>query len=363
MAVVSWFYADSPAERNTSLHRVIYPARMMAESGHTCFVGYIGEVLSDKTPQETLDTIDKSQVIVLERLILNSLHDKIKAWRLSGKRVYATFDDHYSIMPLSQMVSRLSWLGGRQPTVLDKMYEEHGVESPKMFNGILNEFRKGLRLCNASFVPSKVLAEDYGAYGTMRYVPNYLYPPLWEGIKSNQDSNDITIIWGGSLGHRDSWKNNITLVWALGELCRKYNNVSVHLQTTDPEVTTIFNKAGVRYTAQPWTTFELWPKVVGSATIGIMPLSGGRYDSSRSNLKALENSMAYLPWVATSDAPYRDSIGGFLVKGKSIKDWMSPLERLINDVSLRKELGEKGHTWSLAHSNSCVSSYEKAMEL
>jgi len=342
MAHISWFYADFKNELNTSMHRVYSPSVMMSRAGYPCYVTHIAEILSGKPSTETQGAIDQSFVIVLERLLMKETHQFIKDMRSRGVKVLATFDDNYGLMPAGAGKPYETWRGGKNAV---------GGRG-----AILNEFREGLSLCDGFMVPSRILAEDFRPYNpNPQFVPNYLLGDFWDNPPAKSPDN-FMILWGGSSAHDVSFRDS-GVVPALGQICKKYPKVYVHLQTRDPRITRLFDKFSVRYTAHDWQPFSEWPKTVASANLGIGPLSGN-YDFRRSNLKNLEYATAGVPWVSTDAAPYAGALGGILVNS-TVKDWLRAIESLIKDKALYQRLSEEGRTWAREFNAGAVRRYEE----
>lgn len=343
MSSICWFYADYPAEVNTSIHRILVPATIMRRAGHFCYWAHIDQILYNRISDESREAIDRADVIVLERLIIGKAHDFIKDMRDKGKLVVATFDDHYGLMPAGAGPAYDVWRGGK------------GALGGR--GAILNEFRKGLSLCSKFIVPSKILLEDFRPYNdNAEFVPNYLLGDFWDNLPQKKDPDNIVIGWGGSSGHFTGWRES-GLAPALGRICKKYPKVYVHLQTRDPRITEMLDKVGARYKAHGWVAFEDWPKIVSTFNIGVIPLSG-EYDKRRSSLKSLENATAGVPWVATDDAPYADSRGGIKVPNK-IGDWQRAIEDLLNDREFYGTLQEQGRAWARELNGQAVQTYER----
>lgn len=82
--------------------------------------------------------------------------------------------------------------------------------------------------------------------------------------------------------------------------------------------------------------------------IGIAPLAYHVFNKSKSDLKVLEYSALGIPVVATDYGPYSDSVQhgstGFLVKRPH--EWGRYLRDLVNDESMRKEMGDNARRWA-----------------
>jgi glycosyltransferase involved in cell wall biosynthesis len=78
--------------------------------------------------------------------------------------------------------------------------------------------------------------------------------------------------------------------------------------------------------------------------IGLAPLSGTRFDQSKSAIKAIEYNALGIPVLASDCDPYRDfvqdGVNGYLIRRKG--DWGRRLEELICDDAARAEMGAKG---------------------
>jgi glycosyltransferase involved in cell wall biosynthesis len=75
--------------------------------------------------------------------------------------------------------------------------------------------------------------------------------------------------------------------------------------------------------------------------IAIMPLADNMFNSAKSNLKFLENTLAGAVSIGSDIYPYRESIisgsDGFICKNKA-KIWIDTFERLIEDERLRNDV-------------------------
>jgi hypothetical protein len=334
---VAFYFADSSQqELNTSMHRIFSPAKMLEEAGHECRIAHVSSLFASRDMSNAL----WADAVVIERLLVKETHDAIEKLVKMGKKVFCTFDDAYHIIPGTPSYD--AWRGGK---------EARGGRG-----SILNEFRAGLRICTGALVPSRVLLEDYRPYQpNIYYVPNYLYPPLWENLpKANPDV--VTIGWGGTTLHNLSWKES-GLIPAIGKLSQELPKVQVHLQPAYPEIIAAFKKMGVRYVTSDWQPFEEWPRTVSQFAIGVAPLSGN-YDTRRSNLKVLEYATLGIPWVATNDAPYKDSCGGLRVENKS-NVWYKALRDVVKDRELYEQLSREGKVWASSFNVGCVKRYEE----
>ena len=88
--------------------------------------------------------------------------------------------------------------------------------------------------------------------------------------------------------------------------------------------------------------------------IALAPLTGTKFDQSKSSLKAIEAFGLGIPVLASDVEPYRgtviDGYNGYLCRKKS--DWGRRLEELINDAAAREEMGRNARETARAHTMS-----------
>ena len=357
MANILFGEADTISELNTSWHRCRVPAQILNERGHHCIVTHITNLIPEHPDPKIQEAIKGADVIVLERLLVSDIHPRIKEWKEIGKRVISTFDDAYHLLPDSGGVPKRTWRGGK------KIVSGHNADGSEKLGAILNQFREGLRLVDTALVPSKVLLEDYKLFcPTIQFVPNILHPDLWKDLKRRPLDNNFMILWGGSSAHDISWRDS-GLPQALGIICKRYPRVHLHIQSRDPRILILLDKANLqgRYTSAMWIPFQSWPGVVVQGDLYVMPLAGS-YDLRRSSLKQVEAGMAKIPWVASNLAPYQGGVGGILVENR-VTDWVNAISTLIEDKELRDKMSEEGHNSAMVLYNGAGEMYEKSLSI
>ena len=78
----------------------------------------------------------------------------------------------------------------------------------------------------------------------------------------------------------------------------------------------------------------------------IIPRFDSYFNRCKSNLKFLENSMLCIPTIgqafSTGDSPYQgEEDQKYLLLANTYEEWISQIEKLINDKELRQEMGRK----------------------
>lgn len=304
-----FLFADNDHELNTSLFRVMIPAKALAHKGHKITTRHYQDIEWDKVPD----------VVLLERLILPPLIEQL---RLAGaRRIIGTFDDHYALMPQGSP-ARFFWKGQ---------------------NLAMRDFYRGLKMVDVSVVPSLQLLMDYGKYGVVGFMPNFHDPELWPQPECR--SPEVVVIgWGGSHQHKITWQGH-PLTQALAELTKR-EDVLLHIHCSRGVVDAPFREHGVRHTWTHWLPFREWCATVRGFDIGLAPLKG-EYDRRRSNLKVLEYGLAGIPWIANSGGPYETAHGGILLPDNARwQDWYEHLKFLVEEPAVRQSMGGAGRAWA-----------------
>ena len=103
-----------------------------------------------------------------------------------------------------------------------------------------------------------------------------------------------------------------------------------------------FNIEGLDIEALPWNE-KSEVQDLQKIDIGLYPLPDDPWVYGKSSLKALQYMALGIPPVATAIGTthrvIEDGVSGFLVKED--KEWVKKLELLINDCSLRKNIGKQ----------------------
>jgi Glycosyl transferases group 1 len=351
MIKVIFGFADRFDELNTSYYRAIIPADQLKTAGYDVEAHSILSLFAKdddtRVPQKIKDAVKNATHIVLERLLLSELHETITRWRTEGKKVFATFDDAYHLMPMGNESHR-TWRGGKD-TPIGK-----ALGNTELSGAILGQFKTGLGLVDSALVPSRLLMDDYRSYcKQIEYVPNFPSLAMY-GKPHPPKSPDVVVGWGGSSAHYISWRDS-GLPVALGSLQRSKPRLRVHIQSTEPRLTSILDKYGLKCQQRNQVFFDRWPAIMSEFDIFVIPLAG-EYDRRRSNLKALEAGLSRVPWIASDLEPYRDARGGIRVKNTP-SAWRDALVALIEDEGLRDRLAEEGYAWSMEQTKACVATY------
>jgi hypothetical protein len=311
----TFVFADKPQELNTSLFRCAIPAKYLRKAENDIELVHFYET----------DLKKFSDTILVERLIFP---EAIKIWRRIGvKKIIGTFDDAYHLMPDSCGSAKSFW------------NDEN-----------LRLFRAGLALCDKVVVPSQRLADDFRTCGNLSVLKNYHDDELWP-IVPKEEKEVITIGWGGSDGHLESWKKS-SFPPAMAILKKKYGKKINFLMVGKVSTSIVDQDVPCSFIPR-WVPFNQWPEVVRSFDIGIAPLSGA-YDMRRSNLKIVEYGLAGIPFACSNKGEYArtfsvssgDSFPNTYLCDKT-EEWVDYLSELIDKgFEYRQEMGALNRKWA-----------------
>lgn len=292
---ILFYYADGFSEYNSSNFRVSIPA--LALRGRVGLrMRHVSEWLANDAPARA--DCSWADIIVLQRVLIESSIERGQYWVSRGKRVLVDFDDAYDIIRPDNAAYKfwgrgvvLAREGGKE---VERIMHPHPVE----------QFRAGLSKVTGLITPSKQLCRDWRRFGRDYHLPNYLDSARYLKEPRRKNKGRIVIGWGGSLSHIPSFSES-GVEEAMAKLCRKHPEV-VMMIVGDQRVYDRLsgipneNKLFINY-----VMFDQWPSVLASYDIGIAPLAGA-YDCRRSWLKPLEYIAMGIPYVATDSIAYED---------------------------------------------------------
>jgi hypothetical protein len=252
------------------------------------------------------------------------------AWGLQdqGIRTLMEVDDNYLIHHPHQPGQKLAWhrtiRESSAPGETGYSNEMHRLLVPTM-DGII--------------VSTEYLRDRYLEYTDNVYVcPNTVDPVDWED-QEEKDPSVLRIVYSGSQSHlRDAPQLNKALKWA-----SRQKGVEVWLQGVNP----IWGFA----TNVPWTeSLREYRRVMGRFDVGLAPLIGGTWADGKSDLKALEYSMAgVVPFVAHEE-PYRPWFDfQEQVVESSTEEWLDRVKWIVRNRDALPALLERSREYVLAN--------------
>jgi hypothetical protein len=292
-------FADGFSELNSTQFRGIIFIDALNRAGHSASLIGVENWMKD-TCREKLASAD---LIVVERILVEEAVERASFWKSRGKAIVIDIDDSYSLLqPFEESGNQAAkfWKLG----MVDVNYGNGITYSKKLAVSPLDQFRQGLKYCTGLTSPSRILNEDWKMYAPTWVLPNYLdsrrYLPH-KNIKIKSRADELIIGWGGSMSHKLSFERSGVAI-ALRRVLKRHKNVKFML-CGDKRILDIVKLPPEQVVFRNYVTYQEWPKSAKSFDIGLAPLQG-RYDSSRSEIKAEEYSTLAIPFVATGCPTY-----------------------------------------------------------
>lgn len=196
-------------------------------------------------------------------------------------------------------------------------------------------------------VSTEPLAEIYRARGCgdVRVLPNCL-PPGVVGMARNRNRRKLVVGWAGGGSHA---KDVAMIAEPVRHFLDRHPKAEFHM--VGANFTDLIGRR-CRYTDWVPTDESLDYYRGIDFDIALAPLTGTRFDQSKSNLKAIEAMALGVPVLASDCEPYRgtviDGVNGFLIRRP--QDWGRRLHELASDPAARAEMGAKGQEMAAAYS-------------
>ena len=95
----------------------------------------------------------------------------------------------------------------------------------------------------------------------------------------------------------------------------------------------------------PLVPHEEYPFMLAHFDILLMPLRDTPFNQAKSDTRLMEAGIRRLPWIASPQPAFAAwGAGGIVLEKAGPEGWYAALKQLAENPSLRKELGEAGHT-------------------
>lgn len=199
-----------------------------------------------------------------------------------------------------------------------------------------------MREADALIVSTPYLKEIYSEFNDNIYVmPNSIDFDLWGKAQRKVNKGKITIGWAGGASHNDDLK---IIEPVIEYIAAKHPRVEFRfLHGISPALK---GKKGVKWVSK-FARSDQYPNYVAQNgfDIGIAPLVDNAFNRGKSNLRWLENAALSTPVVASNVGHFKETIrhgeDGLLCD--TADDFIYNLEQLINDKSMRKEIGRNAY--------------------
>jgi glycosyltransferase involved in cell wall biosynthesis len=213
-----------------------------------------------------------------------------------------------------------------------------GHPDREKFLAMVPHFEAMLREADIVFTSTPVLASRFGAYNSqVRVIPNLLDDRLWFAQPTPKAPNrPIRIACTGTPSHRidfvpwtDVIRNIVERYRGRVEFC--FRGFTPDGLEPSPEIRIQNSLIG---------SYPEYARFLASAgfDFAMVPLLNNSFNAGKSNIKYLEYAACHIPGVFSETEPYSD-IRGITVENTP-EAWMNALCRMIEDESLRHQLGE-----------------------
>ena len=327
---ITYVYADSANEWNSSEWRCAVPARAINAAGrHKAFLVSIRDFANNSDAAKCACGV--SDIIVVQRsFFVAPVSSRIRQWQTAGKTVIGDFDDAFNYMPKSNAGYKY-WIQGKY-SQRDKNGKTQWI---KIRPHPLDQFREGLSILDAVTVSSELLVKDWEKFTqSIHYLPNYIQLNRYSG-EFPEVHGEIIIGWGGSATHLESFQGS-KIMPALQRICREYSNVRIMICANDPALLDSFPFPAAQLLHQPFVAVDEWPDVLSRFDIGLAPLHG-RYDDRRSWIKVLEYLVMGIPWIASNAPPYAMFGDYGLLVENTAESWLGALRELVENIGKYRE--------------------------
>lgn len=279
-------------------------------------INYRGDV--NDPGAEIIDVIvpHEADVLVMQRLSHNWHSKIVKKLRDKGLTVIIDMDDDLSSI---------------HPD--NKAFREYHPRSNTPYSW--KNVEQACRDATLVTTSTPALLNVYAKHGRGIHFDNFV-PQRYLNIAVNQDE---VFGWPGTT---DSHPNDLQVT---GDAVRRLTSEGYKFRVVGPPSQV---KNALRLPEVPSHTgivqlFD-WPSQVGRLQVTLAPLAPTQFNTCKSRLKLVEANSVGVPYVASPRAEYarwhKTAGAGLLADGR--REWYSAVKRLMDDETLRKELGEAG---------------------
>ena len=311
---IVFLYADTETEYNCSHWRSYLPSTFLKRfCGFETSLWHVRELETEECKKD----LSSANIILIERLLSNSIYVTLDKYRANGAKIVFDMDDAYKLMEPASPVYRF-WVNGIYPD------GKHRMTFPP-----IEQLEWYVKLVDKVSSPSKLILEDWRPYtDSLLWLPNFADADLYSRIPYREEGK-VVIGWGGGSTHYTSWYDS-GLITAMRRIYTAYKGkIKLALITKDKQLAhklrefapTIIESDRLKY-----------PGEIQLLDIALAPLSGP-YDRRRSWLKISEYSLSGIPWIATDYEPYRDYNypGSILVEKNKAAGWEEAIANMIDN--------------------------------
>ena len=253
-------------------------------------------------------------------IVVQGLVDKLRismiyaAQQEYGKKIVVEFDDYFKV---------------EKDSPFKMIHNIH--KAPEMI-------QVTMKIADMVVTTTEYLAEKFRKLNNNVVVcPNLMDMDRWDLPTLTNDSNEIRLLWAGSMTHLNDFKE---ATWALKKILKEYDNVKL-ITMGDPRIKDYFE--GYNIECMLGIHGDFYQKRLHGIRfdIGLAPLRDTAFNRCKSYIKPLEYGICKVPSIASDVEPYRHFEEGYVLLAKTKEDWYNQLKLLIDNEKYRKELGQK----------------------
>jgi len=155
---------------------------------------------------------------------------------------------------------------------------------------------------------------------------------------------EVRIGWAGTITHREDFK---LVINSLTKLVNNFENTKI-LIVGDPEIYLMLkNIPENRKLFLPPVENHIYPAVIGSFDIAIMPLQESKFNAAKSDIKLMEAGVRKIPWVASRSPNYLKWYEGGQF-ASTTEEWIEHLSDMVRSPQSRRRYGEAGYQKALS---------------
>ena len=184
-------------------------------------------------------------------------------------------------------------------------------------------------------------------------IPSAVRTDVFKPLNSLRDKNTVVIGWHGSVANQ---LNNLKMLTPVLRSLTRYDIIFKLLGTKgNKNIQNFFRKQlpniKVEFGLDEWVPYEQVPLLLANVDIGVSPLKDNIWNRGKCAMKLLEYMALGLPVVASNVGEHsyiiRNGYNGFLAS--STEEWVKFLSMLIEDTSLRREMGTNARKFIEKH--------------
>lgn len=324
---INGYYAEHPVR-----YRVLHQMEQLQETGAPCAKIYFEDL--------ELKMEENFQFFIFYRCACTPLVERfIELAKKHQKKVCFDIDD---------LVIDTSYTD-RLPFV-----QKYGPETKKVFDEIVMQTGKTLKLCDMATTTTEALATELAKVVPETYINRntaskemvFCAEQAWK--RADKSTDRIVLgYFSGSLTHN---KDFDIIRPVLVKILEQYQQVELML-VGELEVSDQLNRFADRIRVMKATDWRKLPELIVQADINLAPLEDTLFNRAKSELKWFEAALVRVPTIASKVGAFETMIDGDetgILCENTEAAWESGLRRLIEDENLREAIGWKAYQTVMA---------------